>query len=330
MASTWLVTGGAGYIGAHLARALHDRGDRVVNYDDLSTGHREAVHGELVVGDVRDRGRLAELVARLRPDGIFHFAALALVAESRVIPFTYADVNVAGTAAVAAAALALDPPCPVVFSSSCSIYGDPPTVPVTESCPPAPCSAYGRSKWMAELVLAEAAAQGLPVAALRYFNAAGAHPDGSLGESHRPETHLVPSAILAALRRAPPLKVFGTDLPTRDGTCIRDYVHVVDLAAAHVAAMERLRSGAPGGTWNLGSGRGSTVLEVIDAVGRVVGQPVPWHPAPPRPGDPPALHADIRQAARDLDWRPTWDLEAMVEHAVRWLRNPRYGNPAVQ
>ena len=315
-----LVTGGAGYIGSHCTRMLLERGDEVVVLDDLSTGHSAAVQCELVQADIRDRDAVCALLAR-GFDGVVHFAAKALVGESVANPALYQDVNVRGTEALGGCAVEHGVRA-FVFSSSCSIYGTPETTPVDEDAPKQPESPYGASKWAAEQVLE---ALDLPVARLRYFNAAGAHPDGSLGESHEPETHLIPLALDAVLGRRPPLKLFGRDYPTPDGTCVRDYIHVQDLARAHLCALDALLAGHAGGAWNLGTGRGTSVLELLTAVERVTGRPVPYEDAPRRDGDPAAVWARVGRAETDLGWHAQHTaIETVVEDAWRWARSPRF------
>ncbi|MCP4807462.1 MAG: UDP-glucose 4-epimerase GalE [Proteobacteria bacterium] len=315
-----LVTGGAGYIGSHCSRMLLERGDDVVVLDDLSTGHAESVACELVVGDIRDEVVVRKTLAR-GFDGVIHFAAKALVGESVSSPALYADVNVRGTELLARCAAGTGVRA-FVFSSSCSIYGTPKTTPVDEDAPKAPESPYGESKWAAEQVLAGA---DVPSACLRYFNAAGAHPDGSLGESHDPETHLIPLALDAVMGRRPPLKLFGRDYPTPDGTCVRDYIHVQDLARAHLRALDMLLGGHPGGAWNLGTGRGTSVLELIHAVERVTGRAVPYEDAPRRTGDPAAVWARVDRAEHDLGWRAQHTaIDAVVEDAWRWAQARRF------
>ena len=318
-----LVTGGAGYIGSHAVRRLCDLGARVTVYDSLLRGHRGAVdpRATLVVGDVRDRGALDACLAAHPVDAAIHFAALALVGESVRAPARYFDVNATGTTTLAAA-LAAAGVRPVVLSSTAATYGDDVPVPITEDQPARPCNPYGASKVAAEAALRDA--PGIESIALRYFNAAGAWPDGSLGEDHDPETHLVPLAIAAALGRRPRLTVFGADWPTRDGSCVRDYVHVLDLVDAHVLALEHLRAGGSGGAFNLGTGRGSTVREVLDAVAAAAGRSVPAEDGPRRPGDPPSLVASSARARDILGWQPRRDLHQIVEDAVRWHR----GHPA--
>lgn len=319
-----LVTGGAGYIGSHAARMLLERGDGVIVLDDLSSGHPEAVDCELVQADVRDRDAVGALLGR-GFDAVMHFAAKALVGESSREPALYYDVNVGGTAALADAAVRAGVGA-LVFSSSCAIYGTPSSAPVDEDTPKSPESPYGRTKWMAEQLLDDVRATGLlPIASLRYFNAAGAHPDGILGESHEPETHLIPLALHAVLGKRPPLSIFGRDYDTPDGTCIRDYVHVQDLAKAHLAAMDRLLAGHPGGAWNLGTGQGTSVLEVLQSVERITGHRVPANDAPRREGDPARVWARADRALGQLSWQAEHtDIDSIVDDAWRWARSPRF------
>ena len=310
-----LVTGGAGYIGSHAVRRLCDMEAHVVVLDSLRTGHEAAVdhRAELIVGDVRDE----YAIARALGDGTvacMHFAALALVGESVKEPERYRDVNVEGTRRLAGELVGRGVQA-MVFSSTAAVYGDDVPTPIPEEQPLAPCNPYGQSKADAEQVLRET--EGLRATCLRYFNAAGAMPDGTLGEDHAHETHLIPLAIGAAAGDRDALTIFGTDWDTRDGTCVRDYVHVLDLIDAHVAALLQLLVGAPGTAYNLGTGTGSTVREVLDAVERVVG-PVPVVEGERRPGDPRALVAQARRAMSDLGWRPTHDLDAIVRDAWMW------------
>lgn len=320
--TTVLVTGGAGFVGSHVARAAHDAGLHVVVLDDLSTSlswPRIPDEVERVEGDVGDRALVAQIVGRRDVGAVVHCAGRICVDESMREPATYFEQNVARTvdlldAATSAARGSLS----FVLSSSAAVYGAPERVPIDESAPTRPVSPYGASKLAAEVVL-ESYAQARDVrwAALRYFNAAGAHPDGGLRERHAPETHLVPRAIDAALGLRPALVVHGDDYSTRDGTCERDYVHVVDLAEAHLAALEVLDRGGPVGAVNLGSERGATVREVIVEVERAVGRPVPHEVGPRRLGDPPRLVAAVGLAAEKLGWLPRRDLAEVVADAVR-------------
>jgi UDP-arabinose 4-epimerase len=318
-----LVTGGAGYIGSHTAKALAAAGYLPVTVDDLSCGHREAVRwGPLEVAAIGDGAALDAIFARHRPAAVLHFAGLANVGDSVRDPAFCYRANVGGTLSLIEAMRRAG--CGrLVFSSTCAIYGVPPALPITEETPAAPLSPYGWSKFMAERVLADAgAAYGLGHVALRYFNAAGADPEGEIGEDHDPETHLVPLALGAAAGIRGPLRLFGDDYPTPDGTCIRDYVHVSDLARAHVLALGRLMAGGlPRPAYNLGSGRGFSVKEVLAAAEAVAGRPVPHAIAPRREGDTPVLVADATRAEADLGWRPERpDLADQIADAWAWMR----------
>ena len=325
MAAKVLVIGGAGYIGAVCAEVLRRAGHHVTIFDDLSTGHRAACHDDLIVGDIRDRAALGEALRRGGFDGVMHFAAKSLVGESVSNPLTYFDNNTAGTLSMlqcmADAGVRV-----LVFSSTCAIYGQPERLPLDETHPRAPITPYGVSKEMVEQILDQCRdREGFGITSLRYFNAAGAMPDGNLGESHDPETHLIPLCIHAVLGERPPLKLFGTDYPTRDGTCVRDYIHVFDLAQAHLLALERLFQGESGSGYNLGTGAGTTVREVMESVGRAMDAPVPYEAAPRREGDPTELYADNERIVRELGWDPRHpDLDTITRTAVAWARNPRY------
>ncbi len=316
-----LVTGGAGYIGSVICSRLQSHGHEVWVYDDLSRGHRAAVPSgaALVQGDIRDGRRLGAAIAEHGCDAVIHMAALTEVAESVAEPELYADVNVAGTETVIRACRSAGVPR-LVFSSSAAVYGEPTGMPIVEEAPLAPTNPYGESKLAGERALAAAAQDGgLASTALRYFNACGA--DGERGEDHEPESHLIPLA-LRAVREGQHLKVYGADYPTPDGTCVRDYVHVVDLAEAHIAALEHLP--ATSGAFNLGTGDGDSVLEVLAAVEMVTGTPVPHIMAPRRPGDPPVLVAAHDRAASLLGWRPQRHLAQAVADAWAWTRaNPQ-------
>ena len=315
-----LVTGGAGYIGAHTCKALARAGWLPVVYDSLVTGHEAAVKwGPLERGDILDRSRLAEVIARHAPRAIVHFAAFAYVGESVADPGRYYRNNVAGTLNVLEAARDHGIG-QFVFSSTCATYGTPERLPITEATPQAPINPYGATKLMAERMLADfGAAHGIRSIALRYFNAAGADPGGDIGETHDPETHLIPLVLDAASGRSPEITIFGTDYETDDGTCVRDYVHVVDLAAAHVCALEALQAGASSGAFNLGNGRGFSVQEVVQAVERITGLTVPVRMGPRRPGDPAVLVADATKAREELGWAPAiTELDEIVRTAWAW------------
>jgi UDP-glucose 4-epimerase len=315
----YLVTGGAGYVGSHLVLALVDRGDSVVVLDDLRQGHRAAVPdaADLVVADLADARRVAEVFAAWRFDAVFHFAALSLVGESMRDPLRYIVENVGNSLRLADAAVRAG--ClRFVLSSTAALFGDPEAVPIAEDARLRPTNPYGESKLMVETGLDWAGrVHGLRSACLRYFNAAGADPAGRIGEDHEPETHLVPLAIGAALGTRPPLTVFGDDYPTPDGTCIRDYIHVSDLAAAHLCVLERLESGSC--RYNLGTGTGYSVRQVIEAVGRIGGRPVPHGYGPRRAGDPAVLVASSDRLRRDTGWAPRFGtLDDIVRTAFAW------------
>ena len=319
-----LLVGGAGYIGSICGRALALAGFSVSTLDNLSTGHREAAAGTLYEADLLDPVQLAEVFADARPDAVLHFAARSIVGDSVRMPLDYFHANVTGTLNLLQAMRQAG--CVrMVFSSTCAIFGEPERLPLDEDHPRRPLSPYGHSKEMIERVLSSCREQeGFSVTMLRYFNAAGATADGSLGESHSPETHLIPLALDARYGRRPPLKVFGTDYDTPDGTCIRDYVHVEDLAEAHRLALQRLLDGDRGDAYNLGTGDGTTVREVLDTIATVTGAPVPHSDAPRRPGDAPALYAAADKAARVLGWRPTRSFTEIVETAAAWSQAPRF------
>ena len=303
-----LVTGGAGYVGSHAVRELLAVGHDVLVYDNLSTGHRELVDGvPLIVADVADR---APLLRALRGvDAVMHFAASAYVGESIENPRKYFHNNVQSALKLADTVLDSDARL-FVFSSSCATYGVPQRLPIKESFPKNPISPYGVTKLFLEQVLsAYQYSHGLQHMCLRYFNAAGAHPSGEIGEYHDPETHLIPLALKAVLGTAPGLKVFGKDLPTPDGTCIRDYIHVSDLAKAHVKALEYLARGGESIALNLGTGTGTSIGSLLAAIKKITGQEVPHELVAGRRGDPPALYADPSLARRVLDWAPELDLE---------------------
>jgi len=318
---TVLVTGGAGYIGSHAAKALKRSGCRVIVYDSLVAGHRAAVKfGDFVEGDILDTDTLTEVLRRQQVFAVMHFAAFLDVGESVRDPSKYYRNNVAGAASVLSA-MAAAAVKHFVFSSTCATYGEPIETPIAETHPQQPINSYGESKLAIERALPHfERAHGMSWVALRYFNAAGADPDGEIGEDHAPEIHVIPRAIEAATggRR---LEVFGDDYPTPDGTCLRDYVHVSDLAAAHLRALETIVETGKSGAYNLGTGRPHSVREVIDTVERVTGRAVPWALGPRRPGDPAVLYAAPHKAQAELHWTPQHaDLEAIVRTAWNWHR----------
>ncbi|HEY6508828.1 MAG TPA: UDP-glucose 4-epimerase GalE [Vicinamibacterales bacterium] len=316
---TVLVTGGAGYIGSHAAKALRSAGHTVVIYDNMSAGHREAALGApLIEGDVCDVGAVRRAIRDSGASAVVHFAAWLVVPDSVRDPVGYYRNNVGGAMATLEA-MALEGCRSFVFSSTCAVYGEPVATPIAEDHPTRPVNAYGQTKLAVEQALPHVErAYGIRSVCLRYFNAAGADPDGELGEVHSPEVHLIPRAIQAAVG-GEPLDVFGTDYPTPDGTCLRDYVHVTDLATAHVQALEHLLGGGASAAYNVGTGTPSSVREVIAMVERVTGRSVPTRFAARRPGDPAVLCAAADSIRQELGWRPTRPtLEAIVADAWRW------------
>lgn len=298
---------------------LRARGHEVLVFDNFSTGHRGAWDGACVRVDLTDAAAVRSALAEAGPlDGIIHFAARAYVGESVTQPLRYWRENLTPVLHLCEAL----PGVPFIFSSTCAVYGQPGSARLQEDLPKAPVNPYGATKLAAERLLADRAAAGQGgYAALRYFNAAGAELDGSHGEHHDPEERLIPRAVMAALQLGPPIQLYGKDWPTPDGTCVRDYVHVLDLAEAHLAALERLRGGGTSGAWNLGTGKGASVLQVVAAIERAAGVPVPCQFGPRRAGDPASLVADPSRAARDLRWRPRFeDLDEIVQTAVTWFR----------
>lgn len=321
-----LVTGGAGYIGSHAVRALAREGHAVVVLDDLSAGHVEAVPAgiPLVTLSTHDRAGVTAALRDHRIDAVMHFAAWLVVPDSVRDPLGYYQNNVAGSLSLIGAMVDAGV-SRLVFSSTCAVYGEPAAVPIVETLDTRPINAYGETKLAIERALGHVErAHGLRWVALRYFNAAGAHPDGTIGEDHSPEIHVIPRAIQAATG-GEPLQLFGQDYPTPDGTCLRDYTHVCDLADAHVLALRALEAGHPSGAYNAGTGQPHSVKQIIETVGRVVGSPVGWVAASRRPGDPAALYASSDRLQRELGWRPQYtDLEHIVGHAWRWHRtHPR-------
>jgi len=322
MSRNILVTGGAGYIGSHTCKELAHRGYNPIAFDNLTRGTRASVKwGPLVVGDLLKKHELRQVIDAFQIEAVVHFAALAYVGESVEAPARYFRNNVTGTLnlldAMAEASITN-----LVFSSTCAVYGVPDRVPITEVAPTKPINPYGETKLQTEKMLPWfGRAHGLNWVALRYFNAAGADPDGEIGENHNPETHLIPLAIQAAIGGGPPLRIFGTDYPTHDGTAVRDFIHVTDLADAHVRALDYLCNGGESGVFNLGTGTGHSVLEIVDAIGRISNCDVPMIVSDRREGDPPILVADTARANRVMGWRPRHsDLATIVSTALDWER----------
>ncbi|TWU55660.1 UDP-glucose 4-epimerase GalE [Rubripirellula reticaptiva] len=314
-----LVVGGAGYIGSHAVRLLTDAGHTVTVYDNLSRGHAAAVpEGMLVQGELADRAKLVETLRGKKIDAVMHFAAFALVNESVNDPSLYYRNNVIAALELLDAMKEADVK-KIVFSSTTATYGEPDVVPIPETTPQNPINPYGFTKLVVEKALADyAAAYGFAYAALRYFNAAGARPDGTIGEDHDPESHLIPIVLQVALGQRESITIFGDDYPTPDGTCIRDYIHIDDLGAAHLAALERLEAGK-GLCVNLGTGRGTSVREIIDACREVTGHPIPEVMGLRRAGDPPELVADARLAKELLGWEASYtDVKSIIETAWKW------------
>lgn len=317
---TFLVIGGAGYIGSHLVKALVEQQHQVVVVDNLSAGRASAVlGGELIIHDFDDREFLDELFGTKKFDGVFHFASQIVVSESVKDPGKYYRANTAATLTLLEA-MRDHKVGPLVFSSTAAVYGEPLYTPINEQHPTNPLNPYGRSKLMVEHMLADFDhAYGQKYIALRYFNAAGADPQARIGENHDPETHLIPLALQAISGKRPPLQLFGQDYDTPDGTCIRDYIHVDDLASAHILAINSLINGGSSGVFNLGSNHGYSVNEVIQTAAKVTGNDVPLTYAPRRPGDPATLVADAALAKKILGWQPQYtDLAQIIAHAWAW------------
>ena len=322
MPQSVLVTGGAGYIGSHACKALAQAGYTPVTYDNLSRGHRHAVRwGPLVEGDVGDRAAVAAALRTHQAVAVMHFAAFAYVGESGTDPALYYHNNVIGTLTLLDGMrdAGVDR---IVFSSTCATYGLPETVPIAETTPQHPVNSYGETKLTIERALHwYGLAYGLRSVALRYFNAAGCDRGGEIGEEHDPETHLIPLVLRAALGSGPPVSILGTDYPTPDGTAVRDYIHVEDLASAHVRALEHLTGGGANAAVNLATGRGYSVREIIAAVAHAVGHEVPHREAPRRPGDPPSLIADPSLARSLLGWQcECSDLDTIIGSSLAWER----------
>ncbi len=322
MTETILVTGGAGYIGSHVCKTLSQMGYLPVSYDNLSRGFAHAVKwGPLEQGDIRDADRLDQVLNRHSPAAVMHFAAFAYVGESMAEPDLYWDNNVIGSQTLLNRAVhhGVDK---VVFSSSCTVYGDPDSMPLTETMPTRPVNPYGKTKLAIEDHLkALAESEGLNSVSLRYFNAAGADPDGDIGENHDPETHLVPLVLQSALDPNAPITVFGDDYDTPDGSCIRDYVHVTDLADAHVRALTYMQSNTGAHRFNLGNSNGNSVFDIIGQAERITGSKIPYLIGHRRPGDVAELVSEVGLAARELGWVPKHsDLDTILSSAWDWLQ----------
>ena len=314
---TVLVTGGAGYVGSHACKALAEAGYAPVVYDNLVYGHDWAVKwGPLIVGDLLEQDKLAQVLADHKPEAVLHFAAYAYVGESVEKPLKYYQNNVQGTLSLLSAMRDAQVRR-IVFSSTCATYGMPETMPITETMPQNPINPYGHSKLMVEQILSDfSASYGLNFAALRYFNASGADPDGEIGEAHDPETHLIPRALMAVNQEISHLDVFGTDYDTPDGTCIRDFVHVADLAQGHIQALKYLETTGKNCQVNLGTGHGTSVKEILESVERVTGRAVPAQYLDRRPGDPAELYADISLARNLLGYKPKYvEIDEIIKGA---------------
>jgi UDP-arabinose 4-epimerase len=324
---TVLVAGGAGYVGSHACKALHAAGYRPVVYDNLATGHADAVKwGVFEQGDILDGDRLDMVFAKHRPELVMHFAAFSFVGESVSDPARYYRNNVVGSISLLDAMVRKGVKN-LIFSSTCATYGIPEALPIIETTPQQPINPYGHTKLVVERALADyERAYGLKWVSMRYFNAAGCDPDGELGELHLPETHAIPLAIQAALGTGPRFKVFGADYPTPDGSAIRDYIHVADLATAHVKAIPYLLNGGESQAFNLATGRGTSVIEILNAVAKATGRPVPADFTDRRPGDPPALLAVAEKAERLLGWSPRFtDINETVATAANWFMRQHNG-----
>jgi len=320
---TVLVTGGAGYIGIHAAQALEAKGYEVIILDNLTYGHRELVEknlsANLIVGNIADKALLREIFASYSISSVMHFAAFTYVGESVINPSKYYQNNLAGTLGLLSTMIECSVK-KIVFSSTCATYGEPQSIPITEDQPQNPINSYGRSKLMVENILKDYdKAYDLRSVIFRYFNAAGADPEGKTGEDHQPETHLIPLVIFAILGIKESISIFGTDYPTPDGTCIRDYIHVSDLAQAHVLGLEYLLEGRESNIFNLGNGSGFSVKEVIETAKKVIGKSIKVIEQERRPGDPPVLVGSAQKAREILGWQPQYaELEKIINHAWKW------------
>lgn len=316
-----LVTGGAGYIGSHTCKALNRAGHDLLVYDNLSTGHRKfARFGDFEHGDILDTQKLRSCLREWHPDVIIHFAANAYVGESVLNPGKYFRNNVAGTLSILEA-MRDEGVQNIVVSGTCAVYGQPEQVPITEETRPDPINPYGASKLFMERMLADFEnAHKISWMSLRYFNAAGSDPEGEVGELHAPETHLIPRVIMAALGLIPEIEIFGNDYPTGDGTCVRDYIHVADLARAHILAAQHLLDNGKSQAINLGTGHGSSVHEIFDSMEKIIGRPIPYAVRPRRAGDPARLVADSTAAQKVLGWQAERDNEEILRDAWNFLR----------
>ena len=321
-----LVCGGAGYIGSHINKQLHKEGYETIVFDNLIYGHKEAVKwGKLVVGDLKNMDEIEAVFKNNQIDAVFHFAAYAYVGESVDHPEKYYYNNVANTLNLLHVMMKYG--CNrIIFSSTCATYGEPEKVPITEDMPQNPINPYGATKLMVERIFQDYhKAYGLQYVVLRYFNAAGADPDGEIGESHNPETHIIPLVLDAASGKRPDIKVFGTDYDTPDGSCIRDYIHVYDLATAHLLALHHLEAGKESQFFNLGNEKGTSVLEVVDSVKRVTRRNLKVTLTDRRPGDPAKLVGSSQKAQEVLGWKPIYgDIDVIVEHAWKWHEKAEY------
>ncbi len=321
-----LVVGGAGYIGSHTNKELNRRGYQTLIYDNLVYGHKESVKwGKLEVGDLAEEEHLERIFQENPIDAVLHFAAYAYVGESVAKPAKYYKNNVCNTIQL------LDimrkyQVNHIIFSSTCATYGVPDKMPITEDMPQKPVNPYGATKWMVERILEDyRKAYGINYCCLRYFNAAGADPEGELGESHMPETHLIPLILDAASGKRESISIFGTDYPTKDGTCVRDYIHVSDLADAHIRALEYLIKGGESSCFNLGNGNGDSVRHVIEVAKQVTGREIKVKEEKRRAGDPPILIGSAKKAAKVLGWEPRYaEIETIMEHAWKWHENKEY------
>jgi UDP-glucose-4-epimerase GalE len=315
-----LVTGGAGYIGSHACKALSKAGYLPIAFDNLIYGHRDSVKwGPFEEGDITDSKRLDCLIEKYQPEAVLHFAGFAYVGESMLMPEKYFRNNVVGSLTLLESMIK-HRIRKIVFSSTCSTYGDPLSLPISEEHIQNPVNPYGQTKLIIEKMLNDFdVAHGIKSISLRYFNAAGADPDGEIGEDHTPETHLVPLVLDAALGIRPQITIHGSDYATPDGTCIRDYIHVTDLAWAHVLALKKLEACSESAAYNLGNGIGYSVKEVIDVVGQITGKKIPSQIGPRRPGDPDRLISEPRKAMNELGWKPQHgDIKVIIDHAWKW------------